>query len=292
MIVSSERARAQSTTDSLQASCDVTLLEPTYLLLFDGLQIQIIKTDTLTTQQYKSYFEVAPAFIPEVLYDLQPLPKHKSTYRVFLFYVVVLLLFYFSFLRIVFKKKWKIYLQNFNNIQLAQQTHREQTGVFVVSDVLNNFCFAAALALAITGCVYYKRQSTMIDLMEGFGGVLLCIVLLFSMRSLLFHFLASIFTLKDEIKFYNYNIVLIYKISIYLLLPYCILMMANYELSQWLLQGVLIGIITAIVLVGWYRGGYIIKRKISNNNIHFILYFCTLELLLVAVITKYLLTFI
>jgi hypothetical protein len=265
---------------------------PNYVIKYEGIKLKIIKSDTLDKSLYLSYFVKRPSFRPTVTYDLKTRPVSWGHFRFFIFYSLLVILFFFSFLFSFFKTKWKIYFQNFNNISIAYQSYRDQQSGYALADMLVNTCFALLISLAITGSVFYNKSVEVHDMLVGYFGVFIAISLIFGLRSVIMHIIAFVFSFKEEVRFYNYNNVLIYKISIFALIPFCVLLLLKTPIDAVILQYMLGFIFTSIICIGWYRGIYIIRKKISNMNLHFILYFCTFEFLLVAVVIKFVSSFI
>lgn len=244
---------------------------------------QNTKSDTILTCNEKT----VKALSQTVFYNIEKRKNIYYNFRAFAFYIFIALIALFAFARSQFRNHWLRYFKDFSNLNIAKQSYRDGYLTFSWQDMAFNLIFLLSISFSLSALVLRGEEVGWSLQLSTF---VLCVAIVGSIlifRNILLRGIAMALPMSDVIKFYIYNISLIYKVSVFFLLPVCLLQLLYFPLPPLFFIVFNILIISIIIVLGWIKGARLVYENISGSNLHYILYFCTFEILLVLVFAKW-----
>jgi len=112
---------------------------------------------------------------------------------------------------------------------------------------------------------------------------------IYSVKYVFYKFIGRIFGLKEQASYYLSQVFLMNRILALLLLPALTILYYAPSEAAYLVVIVLIVAVASAVVLRYVRGIRITSQVLGANTLHFILYFCTVEILPTLIISKLLL---
>jgi hypothetical protein len=117
----------------------------------------------------------------------------------------------------------------------------------------------------------------------------LLITLIYAVKYVFYKFLGVLFGLREQASYYLSQVFLMNRVLVFLLLPVLALLYFNpFIQASGLIAGMLFLLVLALIL-RYIRGIRYTRLQVKANSIHFILYFCAVEILPTLIIAKLLL---
>lgn len=224
-------------------------------------------------------------------HELKPLNPHAEDriilypawISVFLLFCVVIL----AYLRTSYYKRFIEFFRAVADKRFALQTMREEKALLQRTSVLLLLVFFLSISSFIYILLdYYKVHVFSGTALHIFLKILLSVFLLFLFRVFITETTGFIFDAVNEFSFYRFNIFLFNKALGIALLPVvvCLIYASAFPETVFIWSGIL------FVLISWFgrlaRGLNIGLNKQGFNKFYLFFYFCTLEILPVAVLAK------
>jgi hypothetical protein len=131
--------------------------------------------------------------------------------------------------------------------------------------------------------------SLLVDFEAGWLLLFVAITLVYVVKYIFYKFIGRIFGLKEQVSYYLSQVFLMNRLLALLLVPALAILYYAPAQAARLMLIVLIIAITLALLLRYIRGIRITSQVLGANTIHFILYFCTVEILPTLIISKILL---
>ncbi len=240
-----------------------------------------VRTDTSSYYSYINHPYLGFGKPPMYMVMKERMPESKDT----IFYLLVGLLFFVAFIRILFPKYFQNTFRLFFQTSFRQKQTRDQLLQQGLGSLLLNllFFFSGAIYIALV-LQYYKLH------VFPFWELLLysCIglLLLYLGKFLFLMFAGWVFNVKEGAATYIFIVFLINKIIGVMLIPF-LLIIAFSEVS--LVQAAITASLILIGMLFFYRYFVSLKsfrRDLHINPFHFFLYLCGVEIVPLLVIGK------
>ncbi|MCH8331739.1 MAG: DUF4271 domain-containing protein [Bacteroidetes bacterium] len=237
----------------------------------------VLGSDTIDQAAIDFVFPVDIGFsIPEVvsIRHVEPLIVRQESN--WIFYLILLLLVLLAYIRINYDKELSDLIGAVSSVNLAHQLQREQEMNVPVSSIMLNILFVLSSSVYLyliidDKIVLYREEELFVFLLVCLSG--LSLLKFFSLR-----FTGLIFPFRNEIRFFNFNILLLMKVLGVILIPFIIVLSyAPVVVASIALYSSLFLILLSIVLL-YIRGLAIGKEYILVRKFHFFIYLCTLEI--------------
>lgn len=225
------------------------------------------------------------------VYDIQDRNVFPEFRKTFLFYLWILLLALFAFLKIVFHQKWKNYWTDFKNINIALQSFRDQPSGLLISDIVFNLLFVFSISVCLEAVFFANKNLTLSEYFSLYWVIVLGMSVLTVFRVLFLRMFAWVLPFGDQLLFYIYNLNIVNKISIVVWLFLVMLLLSSFNVPYQGWYVIMAVFLIGLVVLGWYKGIGIINLKKNDSEFIFILYFCVFEILVVLMFAKFLLEF-
>lgn len=219
---------------------------------------------------------------------VEPLPRTKEANYIFYLLLLVFLVLVIGINRDFnyFENMFRALLNYRLSLQFAREQVSNRTFASVAYTLLFNLLFGLFLIhwIATAGI-----SSLLVEFEAGWLLLFVIITLIYSVKYLFYKFIGRIFGLKEQVSYYLSQVFLMNRMLALLLLPVITLLYYAPPQIAHLVMLVSIVAITLAVLLRYVRGIRITSQVLGANTIHFILYFCTVEILPTLIISKLLL---
>jgi hypothetical protein len=227
-----------------------------------------------------------PVHDPHLQVKASPMPD-RADYR---FYI---LLFIFLGLVIGIARDQQFFLQLFRasiNYRLSIQLAREQVANRTAASVAYVLLFNLLLGLFLLFWLQQLDSKSYLLRIDGAWLLLfLLITLIYAVKYVFYKFLGVLFGLREQASYYLSQVFLMNRVLVFLLLPVLALLYFNpFIQASGLIAGMLFLLVLALIL-RYIRGIRYTRLQVKANSIHFILYFCAVEILPTLIIAKLLL---
>jgi len=172
------------------------------------------------------------------------------------------------------------------SLQFAREQASNRTAASVLYTLLFNLLFGLFLVRLIAAA---GITSLLVEFEAGWLLLFVIITVIYAVKYIFYKFIGRIFGLKEQVSYYLSQVFLMNRLLALLLLPaLAILYYAPPQATRFMII-VLIVAVALAVLLRYIRGIRITSQVLGANTIHFILYFCTVEILPTLIISKLLL---
>lgn len=228
----------------------------------------------------------SPVSDPHLLVQAKPMPA-RADYR---FYLLLLI---FLGLAVGVARDQQFFLQLFRasiNYRLSIQLAREQVANRTAASVAYLMLFNLLLGLFLL--FWLQKIETKSFLLQLDGAWLLLFILItviYAVKYVFYKFLGVLFGLREQASYYLSQVFLMNRVLVFLLLPVLAMLYFNPYIHQ---AGLIAGMLALLVLalaIRYIRGIRYTRLQVGANSIHFILYFCAVEILPTLIIAKLLL---
>ncbi len=251
--------------------------------VFAGNYFGIYALTAITEKEWLRFKEVPD---PRLLVEAWPRSKEAD-------YIFYLLLLVFFVLVVGINRDFNYFENMFRaltNYRLSLQFAREQvsnrTFASVAYILLFNLLFGLFLIQWMSAA---GISSLLVDFEAGWLLLFVLITLIYSVKYIFYKFIGRIFGLKEQVSYYLSQVFLMNRLLALLMLPVLTLLYyAPAQIARLVMFVSIIAIVIA-VLLRYLRGIRITSQVLGANTIHFILYFCTVEILPTLIISKLLL---
>jgi len=134
---------------------------------------------------------------------------------------------------------------------------------------------------------YYNIHIGKLDDLQMFVVSCLFLFLIFIGRFVLNYLVGLLFNWKSEMREYNYNVFLSYKVLGLIMLPFVISLAYSPEIHKSILIYIAVLIIGIFYVIRYVRGMYLLAKK-GFLLFYMILYFCTIEILPLLLLYRWL----
>lgn len=219
---------------------------------------------------------------------VQPMERFRQGDYIFYLLFLVLLVFVIGVNRDFnyFENMFRALVNYRLSLQFAREQASNRTAASVVYTLLFNLLFGLFLVRLISEA---GKPSLLVDFEAGWLLLFVIITLIYGVKYVFYKFIGRIFGLKEQVSYYLSQVFLMNRLLALLLLPaLAILYYAPPQATRFMLI-VLITAVALAVILRYIRGIRITSQVLGANTIHFILYFCTVEILPTLIISKLLL---
>lgn len=226
----------------------------------------------------------------KIYFDIQQ--KRKTGKPFWIFFVMLIPLLSFIYVRLNFYNYLQDLIRSFFNITIAQQFYREQQPSSTLSSILLNLNFVLSFAMYLLLLSDYFRFTLPykdIKLWLVLCGILAAV---YTFKNFILNLTAIFFPISSEVSFYKFNVLLFNKIM-GILLVFIVPVMAFAK--PFFVKGI---IIFSLIMVGgifayrFFRGLIIAREYVLLNKFHFFLYLCTLEIAPAVILVKLLMDWV
>lgn len=266
------------------ARYDTSLMRPQQFRdAFSANYFGIYSPSGITEAEWLRFKEVAD---PRLIVEPLPRPKEAD-------YVFYLLLLVFIIVVIGVNRDFNYFENMFRalfNYRLSLQFAREQVSNRTVASVAYTLLFNLLFALFLIHWIASAGiTSLLIDFEAGWLLLFVLITLIYGIKYVFYKFIGRVFGLKEQVSYYLSQVFLMNRLLALLLLPVLtVLYYAPPPMARVVMIVSVFAIVLAVIL-RYIRGIRITSPVLSANTIHFILYFCTVEILPTLIISKLLL---
>jgi|GEM_PF-1207763 len=237
----------------------------------------------ITSEEWQKFEEV-----PDPRLVVNPIDRTQEAD-----YIFYLLLLVFLIIVIGVNRDFNYFENMFRalvNYRLSLQFAREQASNRTAASVLYTLLFNLLFALFLVRLLETVGVNSLLVAFEA-GWLLLFIVIsvIYSVKYVFYKFIGRIFGLKEQASYYLSQVFLMNRILALLLLPALTILYYAPSEAAYLVVIVLIVAVASAVVLRYVRGIRITSQVLGANTLHFILYFCTVEILPTLIISKLLL---
>lgn len=233
-------------------------------------------------------------------FDFRTVPVSvQSNLKVFkgkeiLFYVVVLLVIVFAFLKLVFAKYFNDLFRVFFRTTLKQRQIREQLMQTPLPSLLFNLFFIATAGLYINFMLQYFKVKPVDNFWLLYLYCCIGLACIYTGKYIGLKICGWLFNMKQASDAYIFIVFIINKVIGIFLLPFLILLAFNNEQAD--IYNIVLVItwcgVGGLLLYRFILGYTVIRNEVRFNLFHFFLYLCAFEIAPLLLIYKVLLLFI
>jgi hypothetical protein len=201
---------------------------------------------------------------------------------------VFMCLLLFAWLQYFFKKHiGKMFIAIFDNNQ-AQRLFADKNVLIERVFTFLNLIFILTSGLFIFQLIkFYGISVGTLNDLQLFIASSISMLAIFTLRFILNWIVGQLFNWKNEMKEYNYNVFLSYKVLGLVLLPIVICMAYVPEFQKNILIYIAFALIGILYIIRYTRGMYLLGKK-GFLLFYLILYFCTIEILPLLLLYRWL----
>jgi len=219
--------------------------------------------------------------------EFQLIPRNFEATGSWIFYSCLALLAFITLIKQFYPAYLSKVALSVTNMNLSSQQFRDEELSPPVASFLLSVFYFFSVSLSIYLLIWFFKFNVFIDGWRLFVLILL-VIFIFSLAQRYLHLLsASLLKVNDTIRWYLFNSKLVNHIFGILLLPIMLLLAYGNPSVQKITVIVLIvifGLKYLFILVKGFIGNF---RLIRQNFMHFILYICTLEILPILIVAKF-----
>lgn len=242
------------------------------------------------TTKIISSFEALLDSSREISFDIRQ--KRKTDMPYWIFYVMMLPLLSFVYVRLNFYNYLQDLIRSFFNITIAQQFYREQEPALTLSALLLNLNFVLAFAMYLYLLAGFYQLNFSVGGIELWLILCLLVTIVYTLKYFFLSVITFFFPIANEVNFYKFNVFLFNKITgIVLIFIVFVIAFAKIFLIKIMIVFSLI-LISGIFLYRFFRGLSIARDYLLFNKVHFFLYLCTFEIAPVVILIKLMMNWI
>lgn len=215
--------------------------------------------------------------------------SHKDNWF-FIFFLFQLLLL--AFIKWNFAKSITTAIRSAGNINLAAYQFREERGESSLFKILLNVNFVLSLSLFALNSIRFVNYQPPLAPLLFFFLLLFLFGLIYLFKYMQYLVTALVFPVEQTAQFYHFLFFAAMRLVGVILVPLNMLLYySTIKIAQPLFYASLL-LIGLVILYRTIRGLQISQELISAHKVHFILYICTLEILPILLLVKFLGSFI
>lgn len=219
--------------------------------------------------------------------DLELIPRSLATAGSWIFYSCLALLAFITLIKQFYPAYLSRVALSAVNMNLASQQFRDEELSPPAASFLLTVFYFFSVSLAIYLMVWFFKVSVFVDGWRLFVLILLVIFILSLAQRYLHLLSASLLKVNETIRWYLFNSKLINHVFGILLLPLMLLLAYGNPLVQKTTATILIATFALKYLFVLVKGLLGNLRFIQQYFLHFILYICTLEILPIFILAKF-----
>jgi hypothetical protein len=210
---------------------------------------------------------------------------------IWLLFTLLLLLSFYSYVLVVYRKEVFKTLQAFKNISWTIQPFREQKNIFTPYSL-----FSSSLYILSIGHFVFVAINLWLTRFEQeqdwrFSMLLFCILivlLLFIVKQGQVKIFGLIYPVGQQMDYYNFVISNNSRVCGLFLTPILFLMVYPPDVIKYFVMYTLLAILAALYLFRYIKSGIASSKIITSNKLHFFIYLCSVEIAPVIIILKFL----
>lgn len=210
------------------------------------------------------------------------LSPDKSRLFYFCFGLVLLL----ALVNRLFGKYMSDLFRIFYKGNFTQSGLRDQLMQNSLPSLLLNLLFFAAAGMFINFLVHERSTVIRLNFWQSFGAVTAFVALAYGIKYMLLRLSGWVLNAKELAGNYSFVVFLVNKMAGFILLPTVILMAIGQGRAAEIAQYTCLSLIALLLLYRFAVGYQMSKTKTRTNPLHFFIYFCSFELLPLALIGK------
>lgn len=237
----------------------------------------------ITEKEWQSFVNLSD---PRLL--VKPLQRYRQGDYIFYLLLLVFLVLVIGINRDLsyFENMFRALVNYRLSLQFAREQVSNRTAASVLYTLLFNLLFGLFLIRLIEAA---GIKSLLVDFEAGWLVLFVVITAIYGGKYVFYKFIGRVFGLKEQVSYYLSQVFLMNRVLALLLLPtLAVLYFAPPHIARILLVVLILAVLFAVVL-RYIRGIRITSQVLGANTIHFILYFCTVEILPTLIISKLLL---
>jgi hypothetical protein len=217
---------------------------------------------------------------------------HRETSHESIFYLLIGILFYFAFFKVLFAKYLRNLFTLFFLVSMRQQQIREQVLQSPLPSLLLNILFVISGGLYITFLIRYSQLAQHLDFWFLLMDSIAILSLIYLGKFLFLKFSGWIFKISRATDMYIFVIFLTNKVLGIFLLPFLLLL----SFSESVLRQISITISVAMIVILFFYRFLVsfnpVRKEIKVRGFHFFLYLCAFEIAPLLLIYKVLLSYL
>ncbi len=223
----------------------------------------------------------------QVDYDIQPIRNNED--NAWLFYILLVPIVMFMYIRFFHSKDLNALFKAYFNFNLSIQLYRVQEKPLTLMVLLLNIIFIMVFGMYLFFLTKY------FSLHYPLGEIQLYLILvsgvgcIYIVKYIFIKFIAFIFPFGEELGFYNFHVFMSLRVMGLAYIPVVVVLaFAPDHIKELIIWPSIIGFF-GITIYRYLRGINIGKRYILFKKFHFFIYLCTLEIIPIIVLFKWLL---
>lgn len=261
---------------SFAQDSNITLLSvDSYNVIEDTCAEKITNADTILTEE-------------SIADELVGISRQEDRREAWFFYVVIFQIVLLAIVKWFFSKQIEMARKSFFNLNLAAYQFREERGEGSVFKMLLNINFILSLSLLSVSFMQYFEYKPPLLYLYSFFIVLFALSLVYILKYLQYLLIALVFPVTHTAQFFQFVYFAVMRVLGVVLVPVNLLLYySSREIYSPLFYGALL-IFLCFILFRIARGLSISQSLIIQNKVHFFLYICTLEIVPVLLLVKFL----
>ena len=210
---------------------------------------------------------------------------------IWLLFTLLLLLSFYTYVLVAYRKEVFKTLQAFKNISWAIQPFREQKNIFTPYSLLSTTLYVLSIGhFAFVALNLWLSKSDQ-DQDWRFSMLIFCILLgllLFIIKQGQVRFFGMVYPVRQQMEYYNFVISNNSKVCGIFLSPILFLMVYPPDVIKYFTMYTVLIILVALYLFRYIKSGIAASKIITANKLHFFIYLCSVEIAPVFIILKFL----
>lgn len=219
--------------------------------------------------------------------EVEIIKKQEDRRKSWFFYIILFQLLLLALVKTFFSKNIETAFKSFSNLNLAAYQYREERGEGSLFKILLNINFILSLGLLSINAMDYYNYEPLLNHFALFCLIVLFISLLYLLKYLQYLLTALVFPVEQIAQFFQFVFFGIMRMLGVVFIPLNLLL---YYSSQDIPTVLFFSVLTIFILFFLFlimRGINISQRQIIENKVHFFLYICTLEIVPVLLLVKF-----
>lgn len=204
----------------------------------------------------------------------------------FLFVVILLMLMLLALMLTLLRSEIVKIYQAFLNDNLLNQLHREQTAMIAIPYQLLYVMFFVNGGVYLYLLLYHLKVSVFESQWLNFGLCIAAVTSALTFKHVVLLFLGWLFPIDKELSVYRFTIIIFNIILAIVLVPFNVVLAFGPEELVKLAIFSSLGVLVLVFAFRHMRGLFIARRFVLTQQLHFLLYLCTVEISPLLVIVK------
>lgn len=218
--------------------------------------------------------------------------KRTDSGKESLFYLLVGVVFYFAFIKLIFGKYLNNLFAFFFQVSMRQKQMREHLMHSPVPALLLNLFFVMAGGIFASFVMLYHQYHIDIPLWRLMLYSVAALATIYLVKLIVLKIVGWIFSIQEAVNTYIFVVYSINKLIGIFLVPFVVLLaFSEHQVAQLLIT--LSSVMIVLLFLYRYLVAYVpVRKEIKVNQFHFLIYICAFEVMPLLLICKVLLDFL